>query len=994
MKNYNNLVYQIAEQALQAPEQIAIEYGSEVITYVKLIQITKQIANFFSKLTTPASKVVLLLDNSPELIYAILGVMTAGDIFAPLNITFPPARISMIMKQLATSWAICDKKYLFLLNEVATLLGEKLQVLVFETVRAEDFPNLELYWIDQSVTAEREFTAKITTKNLYLYFTSGSTGRPKGVLGRHRSLAHFIDWQMKEFKVDQTFRVSQFTAPSFDASLRDIFLPLCAGGTVCIPEDLEIFLNPKLKAEWLAKHRITLTHMVPTLFRDLMQYIDRIEDYLYLRYIFLAGEMLRGKDLAKFFDVFKGKVELVNLYGATETTLIKFFYRVTPNDLQKTVIPVGQGITDTQALILKKDLSLCQLGEIGEIYIRTPFITSGYLEQPELTKQVFCKNPFSTNLQDIIYKTGDLGRFLADGNLEVMGRIDKQIKIRGIRIETEEIESIILENPEIKEVVVVACEEKEDDSFLCAYYTGSERITKEILRRELEKKLPDYMIPSYFVYLTVLPCLTNGKLDRQALPQPKTVLDLTKTYIAPQNEIEAKLQRIWQETLGIEKIGTNENFFEIGGDSLKAVKIAAEATKQAISISTVDVFKLRTIIKLAEYVATKAKSKKDKTLVLGQTGSLKEEKLISVKKIEVESSSLELPICLQERITTYLHRSLPLCIFMAYPQFLSWYYSHFIQIFANTLSDGLVELNYLETFDCYQDLADVICLGYNLLPEQEIKSFIKGKIKLGYYLIMNVDEYYLFSKSRYQQSHFVHPSLIYGYDDVNNQFLAIGFDDSQILSKLSYGDQELEDAYLGGRTSYSESAPWAEWSAVQLIKPYLIHKQDYPFTLEHFMEELKDYLYSRSNPHKTYLMRLNESKLTYGFEVYEVFIDNLKKILLGQTKIDYRAIHLLYEHKKVILERLQYILDKFNISGLLESLVAEYAIVVTDFNLLRIKYLECKYGELKLNDLEGKINNYIKEIKKMKEREYSLLVRIYWELSLLKKRVASCLSEG
>ncbi|MCP5051472.1 MAG: amino acid adenylation domain-containing protein, partial [bacterium] len=323
-------------------------------------------------------------------------------------------------------------------------------------------------------------------------------------------------------------------------------------------------MNPGKLVQWIGKNNIQLIHIVPSLFNLISRTIRGYHLFQGLRYVLLAGEMLRGNDIRKFIDIFEHRIQLVNIYGPTESTLAKFFYRIKPADIAKSVIPVGNPIKGAEVLILDQERKKCLTGNIGEIYIRTPYISSGYFNKKELDKHVFIRNPFSDDKNDIIYKTGDMGRALFDGNIELTGRMDNQVKIRGNRVELGEIENLLLQQDSIKEAVVVDKEDKNREKFLCAYLvlnkeTNTAEPELDIIRLQavLANHIPGYMIPSYFVPLDSLPLNPNGKIDRKNLKSLPVEIDAGVTYVAPEDHMEKKIADIWMESLNLDKIGIN-----------------------------------------------------------------------------------------------------------------------------------------------------------------------------------------------------------------------------------------------------------------------------------------------------------------------------------------------------------------------------------------------------------------------------------------------------
>jgi len=588
----------ISQKVGLMPDKIAVEYGSKNISYSQLENQSNRIGEFLIENNCKNENIMIYMDRSPELVVSILGVIKSECVFVPFEPNYPENRQKIMIDIVKPTWAISTINYLEKLNSVAFLVDSIINVIIPGSDRNEikNYSNLKLFFLDTRSISSHKFPENIINKHLYIYFTSGSTGQPKAILGRHRSLKHFIDWEIEEFDVNSNFRVSQLTSPAFDPFLRDVFVALCSGATLYIPEDQDILISADKLVKWIDDKSITLIHIVPSLFKNMTTAIKDEDNLQCLKYVFLAGEMLRGKDIELFIHMFKNRIQLINLYGPTETTLAKLFYRILEGDENRTRIPVGKTISYTEALILDKDLKSCQVECIGEIYIRTPFISSGYFNDKEMTKKVFIRNPFNNNPQDIIYKTGDLGMLNQDGNLEIVGRADHQVKIRGVRIELAEIENILLGHEYIKDAVVVASEDENGDKFLSAYFVEKSPVSTADIRDSLRNYLPEYMIPSYFVRMDELPLTYNGKLNRKTLPNPKEVGHKEFVYIAPQNETEEKLVDLWKQVLKIDVIGTEDNFFHIGGHSLRAASLASLVSKaMEIQFSLRDVFSNPTI---------------------------------------------------------------------------------------------------------------------------------------------------------------------------------------------------------------------------------------------------------------------------------------------------------------------------------------------------------------------------------------------------------------
>jgi amino acid adenylation domain-containing protein len=414
----------------------------------------------------------------------------------------------------------------------------------------------------------------------YIFFTSGTTGVPKGVLGCHKGLSHFLTWQRDTFAVGSSDRCAQLTNLSFDVVLRDIFLPLVSGATLCLPDESEGPGSDRVLS-WLDREGITLLHTVPSVAQSWLGSIPPGITLGSLRNVFFAGEPLRESLLRKWRVAFPDSGQIINLYGPTETTLAKCFF-VLPSDIMPGIQPVGRPLPETQALVLSENGQLCGTGEVGEIVLRTPFRTLGYVNNPKEQQRRFMRNHFRDDPNDVVYYTGDLGRYRPDGSLTILGRLDDQVKIRGVRIEPGEVAAVLERHPLVRSAVVTARKNSHEEYILIAYIvsSGQGKATVSEFRSHLSKQVPDYMIPSAFVILDSLPLTPNGKVDRKSLPAPESGRpDLEDSFVAPRTPIEELLTGIWCDVLGLKKVGVHDNFFELGGHSLLATQVMSRLRK-------------------------------------------------------------------------------------------------------------------------------------------------------------------------------------------------------------------------------------------------------------------------------------------------------------------------------------------------------------------------------------------------------------------------------
>lgn len=596
-----------SETAEKFSKNTAIDCGERQFTYGEIETQSNKLANFLIEHgAIKGSMVAILAKDSVKVVIAIIGILKAGCVFVPLVPDLPDDRIYTIIAEVAPQWLIVDATGLAKISNGRTAEFLQSPVICLEENRNFDNFNLLNYYLNKYAEYSQFEKPNIQIEPddmSYLYFTSGSTGKPKGIAGRLKAIAHFINWEIQTFGIKEFTRVSQLITPAFDAFLRDIFVPLCAGGIVCIPEEIDIILDARKLIEWIERQQINLIHCVPSLFRSLLNEDLDPKKFSSLQYILLSGEPLLPADISRWMDIYGDRIQLVNLYGASETTMTKFFYFLKAADRERRSIPIGKPIDGAAALVVDERGKACPPGMVGEIYIRTPYRTLGYYQQPELTNQVFVTNPFSNNPNDIVYKTGDLGRILEDGNFECLGRRDGQVKIRGVRIELGEIENYLRLHPLIKDVVVVDREDANSHKHLCAYVVLKEELESGKLRDFLLQSLPESMIPSIFVVMDALPRTISGKVDKRSLPAPNR--QQNRTFVPPQTPIETQLAQIWSQVLNLDRVGLNDNFFELGGHSLNATQLLSRVAKAfQVEIPLRSLFESPTLATQAESIET------------------------------------------------------------------------------------------------------------------------------------------------------------------------------------------------------------------------------------------------------------------------------------------------------------------------------------------------------------------------------------------------------
>ena len=545
---------------------LAVSQGDHGWSYAELATRANDLAQALLNQGLPKGAPVAVLGNRCfGLIASMVGVLLSGGVLLTVDRHLPLHRQRLMLQT-------AKVEYLILLDDLPEAKsGQKLDsrmVLQIDPDTAYITTPASPYALKPIPLPEL-----LPDDPAYLFFTSGTTGVPKGILGSHKGLGHFLSWQRQTFAVGSADRCAQLVSLSFDVLLRDVFLPLVSGATLCLPDDDEILASDHIFT-WLEREQITRLHTVPAIVQSWLLNPDPHVSLANLRSVFFAGEPLSEALVRHWRTAFPEAGDIVNLYGPTETTLAKCCY-IVPSEICSGVQPIGKPLPDTQALVLGTHGQLCGIGEPGEIVIRTPFRSLGYLNLPA-AQQRFVKNPFRDDEQDRLYFTGDRGCYQADGLLKILGRLDHQVKIRGVRIEPDEVMAVLAEHPAVKSCVAIARTDKPGQTILVAYVvaaTPTQDLLTE-LRTTLSQRLPSAMIPSAFVFLEQLPLTANGKVDHQALPAPDLAsIAVDESWVMPQTPIEELVAGIWSQMLGVLQVGRYSNFFDLGGHSLLATQL-------------------------------------------------------------------------------------------------------------------------------------------------------------------------------------------------------------------------------------------------------------------------------------------------------------------------------------------------------------------------------------------------------------------------------------
>lgn len=627
------------EQVQRSPNAIAVVFQEQQLTYQELNQKANQIARYLQKLgIKPEDKIGILLERSLDMVASILGVIKAGGTYLPLDPAYPSDRLTYLVQ---------DAEVSLLLTKVSW---------------QKQIPDTRVRWLcldteAGNISYERNEnpTSQVTPENLaYVIYTSGSTGQPKGVAITHRSLVDRSQTLAQEYQIRESDRVLQFAALSFDVVAEELF-PTWFGGATVVLRPEEAIASFAAFNQFIERERLTVLNLPASYWHEWVLALSQIKVKLpsCLRLTIVGSEKVLPERLAAWFALAGSQIDWCNAYGPTEATITTTLYKANRDRELANTVPIGRPLANTQIYLLDRHLQPVPIGVKGELYVGGLGLARGYLNRPQLTTQKFIPNPFEPGTR--LYKTGDLARYLRDGNIEFLGRSDRQVKIRGFRLELGEIESILNSHEAVREAIVIAqgnrlvaylvegrgqeeknrrgeqpfartkvksqkegggheAEGRRGDLDSCDQQNISSPFFDE-LRRFLKQKLPDYAIPSAFVLLETIPLTSNGKIDYSSLPTPEQDrVTEPETFIAPSTPTEKILAEIWAQVLGVDRVGSRDNFFELGGHSLLAIQIISrirEAFQLELPLRTL--FDLPTIAELAQKIETDKNERAEST---------------------------------------------------------------------------------------------------------------------------------------------------------------------------------------------------------------------------------------------------------------------------------------------------------------------------------------------------------------------------------------------
>ncbi|MGA9379449.1 MAG: amino acid adenylation domain-containing protein, partial [Phormidium sp.] len=598
----NKCIHQLFEEQVElVPDALAVIFEDQSLTYRELNNRANQLAHYLQQnyQIKPDSLIGICVKRSLEMVVGILAILKSGGAYLPIDPEYPAERLSFMLED----------------SQVPVLLTQQ-QLVESIPEHQANIICLDTDWSEISHWNQENPISEVQLENLaYVIYTSGSTGQPKGAMNTHKGICNRLIWMQEAYQLTTADVVLQKTPFSFDVSVWEFFWTLCNGSRLVIarPEghrDREYLVN------LIAQQQVTTLHFVPSMLQVFLE-SENLALCQSLRRVICSGEALSLDLQGKCFE--RLGCELHNLYGPTEAAIDVTYWQC-QKDSQLTTVPLGRPIANTQIYILDQNLQPVPIGVPGELHIGGVGLAKGYLNRPELTAEKFIPHPFSNQPNSRLYKTGDLARYLPDGNIEYLGRIDHQVKIRGFRIELGEIEAVLSQHPQVQTSIVIARVDNPGEKRLIAYLVSDSEVTPTIpeLRQYLKSKLPEYMVPSAFVFLETLPLTANGKVDRRALPKPESRSGIENSLVIPRTPVEETLFTIWKQVLRVEQIGIHDNFFELGGDSILSIQIISRAKLAGIELTVKQLFTNQTIAELATVAGTSKTAQIPQELVTGK----------------------------------------------------------------------------------------------------------------------------------------------------------------------------------------------------------------------------------------------------------------------------------------------------------------------------------------------------------------------------------------
>lgn len=589
---HDTLVHLFEQQVDRTPFAVAVSFEDQSLTYWELNRRANKLAHYLGKRGAgPESLVGICTERSGDMVVGMLAILKAGAAYVPLDPLYPKERRSLILDDSQVSLVVTQEL-------LANHFGDSPHPLCID----RDWKVIDK---ECSCNPQRGLDEQ---NPAYVIYTSGSTGKPKGVVVSHHNVARLFEAARDSFEFSERDVWTVFHTYAFDFSVWELWGALTTGGrAVIVP--FWVSRSPEAFYELLHSEAVTVLNQTPSAFRQLIQVEEKRPARLHLRLVVFGGEALEVKSLRPWFNRHGDEEpQLINMYGITETTVHVTRRRITRDDLERVqVSPIGGTLRDLRLYLLDRHQEPVPVAVAGEICVAGPGLARGYLNQPALTAERFLPDPWTREPGRRLYRSGDAARRLIDGEVEYLGRIDQQVKVRGFRIEPGEIQAALNAHPQVRESIVIARKDASDEKRLVAYVTaatGAEPSVDE-LRRYLKDRLPDYMVPAAILIVDSLPLTPHGKVDRRALPIPDwSRRRVEEAFIPPRNAVEEALAAVWSAVLGVERVGVNDNYFGLGGDSILSIRVRARAREKGLDFSLQQLFQHQTIRGLAAHTKT------------------------------------------------------------------------------------------------------------------------------------------------------------------------------------------------------------------------------------------------------------------------------------------------------------------------------------------------------------------------------------------------------
>lgn len=761
MRDKITIVDCFEEQVEKSGNELAVKSKKNILTYSELNNLANLIADYILKndlgmYKSDGQNVAMLFEHDSDMIAGIMGILKAGRSFVALDPTYPPGRLSNILGDSKAGILITNNKNLNFAHEL---------------IRQTDYP-VNIFNLD-SIDKERIVPNPGININpeqaAYIIYTSGSTGKPKGVIQSHKNALHFIKYFNDRLKINSSDRLALITTYSHAMAVIDIFCIL-SQGAILYPYDIKSEGNMGRLAGWIREEEITIYHSVPTIYRYFIETITDREQVSTVKIIIAGGEPLYRNDIDLYKKYFGDQCVFVNLFGASELIIAAVNIVTKQTEIISASVPVGCFADGVNVSVLDESGKQAGPGSEGELIYSSRYLSPGYWNMEEYTRQVFQRS--ASDMEELIYRSGDLGKVLSDGSIEYLGRKDFQVKISGNRVETGEIEAALLSHPLIKEAAVTAKKNAGGDSYLCAFFVSDGDLSTDALREYLGKELPDYMVPSYFIRLQKMPLMENGKLNRKDLQKINIDIGKTNDCEPPANEIESILAGVWEKILDVEQVGVNTSFYDLGGNSILAIKFEVEMEKRGLKLNSDDVYRLKTIRQLAIFLKDGTRETADS----GVSGSIEEKVIQEIPDPVGESIGTNAAIKerkILEGIEPFNDVYFKNCYFNALIPIGQYFGRDILPFIINDIASYRYKsmedsdiMDYI-SMKPLQGILNELGLGsVTDAQSSDIIGDIKTAVSAGRPVVLWIDCYYSPVRAdMYLKDHWAHCMVVYGYDD-------------------------------------------------------------------------------------------------------------------------------------------------------------------------------------------------------------------------------------